>query len=102
MNFKGVFFEIDDFELTDKLLGEGSFGKVYVVKCVANSDLEDPKTHELNKEYAAKIIKVDPKLGFQGKEQMKLMRESTILQTINHPSIVKFIGINFHSLTLAN
>ena len=99
MNFKGVFFEIDDFELTGKLLGEGTFGKVYVVKRIGISDLEDSKTQELNKEYAAKIIKVDPKLGFKADEQMNLMRESTILQSITHPSIVKFIGINFQSFT---
>lgn len=106
MNFKDIFFEIDDFELTNKLLGEGAFGKVYVVKYIMSSDFEDdyPTTSnsnktilEINKEYAAKIIKINANKGFTGKDQMKLMRESTILQKLDHPSIVKFIGLNFQS-----
>lgn len=106
MNFKGIFFETDDFELTNTLLGEGNFGKVYVAKYVNRSDIEynfstssnsNKRNLEINKEYAAKIIRVNVNKGFTGKDQMKLMRESTILHKLDHPSIVKFYGVNFQS-----
>lgn len=84
MNFDGVFFNTSDFELTDKSLGKGAFGKVYIVK--NNKD---------DKEYAAKIIEVED--FFNGREQMLFLRESLILYNLHHPSIVHFIGINFQS-----
>lgn len=34
---------------------------------------------------------------FNGHQQVLLMREAIILRKLNHPSIVKFYGINFHS-----
>lgn len=84
MNFSGLFFEIDDFNLTDKLLGKGHFGSVYIVENINDQ-----------KEYAAKIIKGDELVS--GKEQQMLMQESIILNKLSHPLIVKFYGLNFHS-----
>lgn len=37
--------------------------------------------------------------GFDGPDQMLLIRESMLLHKLDHPGIVKFIGINFKSLT---
>lgn len=84
MDFEGAFFDTDDYELTDKFLGEGAFGKVYIAK-----SLKDEA------QYAAKII--DPKKLSKGSQQMMLIRESGILNKLHHPAIIKFYGINFHS-----
>lgn len=84
MDFEGAFFNTADFELTTTELGKGQFGTVYI----ANNLKED-------KQYAAKIINTDGK--FDGFEQMLLLRESLILHKLDHPSIVKFKGINFKS-----
>lgn len=84
MEFEGAFFDTDNYDLTSSCLGTGSFGSVYVVK----SKIDD-------KEYAAKII--NPKGMFTGKDQLKFLRESQILNKLNHPAVVKFFGINFHS-----
>ena len=84
MDFDGAFFDTSDFIMTKQKLGEGKFGKVYVV--VKESD--DTK-------YACKIINING--VFSGHDQMLLMRESLILHKLNHPCIVKFYGINFHS-----
>lgn len=84
MDFEGAFFDTEDYQLTDTLLGEGSYGKVYVV-----ISLKD------NAQYAAKII--NSKNLTKGSQQMMLIRESGILHRLNHPAVVKFIGINFHS-----
>ena len=84
MNFEGAFFDTDNYKMTNQKLGEGQFGKVYVVK----SFIDEIK-------YAAKIISTNG--VFSGRDQMLFMRESLILHKIKHPSIVKFYGINFHS-----
>lgn len=47
------------------------------------------------KQYAAKIINISK--IFSGKEQIQLIRESGILNNLDHPAIVKFYGVNFHS-----
>lgn len=84
MDFKGIFFNTTDYIDTDTILGEGSFGKVYLVENVNDGT-----------RYAAKIINVQN--IFSGEDQMALMRESSILQKLSHPAIVKFYGINFHN-----
>ncbi|KAK8900331.1 hypothetical protein M9Y10_002655 [Tritrichomonas musculus] len=84
MDFKDAFFDTDSFEPTGKKLGQGAFGEVYVV--TRESD---------DKQYAAKLIKIQK--TFTGEDQMMFLRESLILYKLNHPAIVKFHGINFHS-----
>ena len=83
---KELFFDTEEFEDTKEKLGEGTFGKVYIV-----NSLKDKQ------QYAAKIINSsnmkDPE------SQFLFMRESQILHKLNYPSIVKFFGINFHSFT---
>lgn len=82
---KNFFFNTNDFQLTNKNLGNGSFGKVYVV-----NNTKDERR------YAIKILHSDK--GFTGEDQMYLMRESMILHQLHHPSIVHFIGVNFQSI----
>lgn len=85
MEFEGAFYNTVDFNLTNKKLGEGGFGRVYVIQSVKD-----------NRNYAVKIINTDQ--GFDGTQQMQLMRESMILHQLHHPCIVRFYGINFQSL----
>lgn len=85
MDFKGVFFNPNDFTLTKQMLGKGSFGTVYLA--TNNKD---------NQTYAAKLINVDTEID--GNDQMLIMRESTILAQLDHPSVLKFLGVNFRSL----
>ena len=84
MEFEDAFFQIKDYKL-GKELGKGSFGHVYVA--------ENVNDHQ---QYAAKVINTDA--GFDGREQMLFLRESLLLHKLDHPSIVKFKGINFKSL----
>lgn len=86
MDFENLFFDLMDFKLTNHKLGEGSYGSVFIA--------ENTKD---NKKYAAKIINTNN--GFDGKDQMKFLRESMILHKFVHPSILKFYGINFQSFT---
>ena len=83
MELEDAFFDTSDYELTGTKLGEGAFGKVYLVKNIEDDQL-----------YAAKIINIQG--DYSGKEQMKLIRETAILHKLDHPAIVKFYGINFH------
>ena len=84
MDLEGAFFDTSQFELTSKKLGQGQFGKVYVVESTNDGS-----------QYAAKIIMNDGE--FNGHNQMLLLRETVILYKMKHPAIVKFYGINFHS-----
>lgn len=86
MDFEGAFFNSSDYELRNKKLGQGSYGTVYVARNV--------KDHH---NYAAKVLKCDFK--FDGHDQTLLLRETLILHRLNYPSIVKFKGVNFSSLT---
>lgn len=87
MSFDGAFFNIADFELANKKLGKGAFGEVVLV--------ENINDHQL---YAAKIINTTSN-DFDGHSQMLFLRESEILHKLDHPSIVKFYGINFQSFS---
>ena len=89
MDFKGIFFNPQDFTLTEEKLGKGTFGSVYII--TRNSD---------HKSFAAKIIKND--CTTSDNEQTLIMRESTILSALDHPSILKFIGLSFRSLKNIN
>lgn len=84
MNLDGAFFSTLDYKKTNKSLGKGTFGEVFLV--------ENVKTNEKR---AAKIIN-NGKM-FLGEEQKNLVRESSILNQLEHPAIIKFYGINFHS-----
>lgn len=89
MDFNGIFFDTTNYEITNVSLGKGVLGKVCTVKNINE-----------NKEYAVKLINTSN--GFNGPEQMSFMHESLILHQLQHPSIVKFIGINFQSFTDQN
>ena len=59
-----------------KLLGEGSYGKAYLVK----SNLDQTKC-------VIKTIKIEE---MNEKERKETLCESTILQKLDHPNIIKF------------
>lgn len=84
MDFEGVFFDTADYELTNIKLGEGSYGQVYIV---TNQNDET--------KLSAKIINSSKILT--GHDQMMLLRECLIHHKLDHPSIIKFCGMNFHS-----
>lgn len=84
MDFEGAFFDTCDFTQTDTVIGGGTFGIVYLV--LRKSD---------NKKFAGKVIKPEGLLN--GRDQLKFLRESQLLHKLNHPAIVQFFGINFHS-----
>ncbi|KAK8849869.1 hypothetical protein M9Y10_018456 [Tritrichomonas musculus] len=85
MDLEGCFFNTNNYQLTDELLGTGTFGSVYIAR-----DLD-------GETYAAKIIDIQD--NFNGEQQNLLLRESSILHKLDHPAIIKFIGINFQSFT---
>ncbi|KAK8880757.1 hypothetical protein M9Y10_003444 [Tritrichomonas musculus] len=84
MEIEDCFFDTSDYEVTNKKLGEGTFGEVYVVENQTSDKL-----------YAAKIINTNG--FFSSRDQLMFLRESLILYKLDHPAIVKFFGINFHS-----
>ena len=83
MELEGAFFETEDYTKPEKKIGKGSYGEVVIVKNKKDGKL-----------YAAKIIDIGRM--FTGKEQNQFIRESGILNQLDHPAIVKFYGINFH------
>lgn len=85
MEFQDFFFNLQDYKKTAVNIGQGQFGTVWIVE----------KTSNPTEKYAAKILKSDN--AADGKTQMSLMRESSILHGIKHPAVLKFIGINFSS-----
>ena len=85
MDFEGIFFNTYDYEIDEKIIGKGTFGEVHIATNVND-----------HQKYAIKLIKTNS--DFNGEEQMNFMRESMILHKFSHPSILKFIGINFQSI----
>ena len=71
--------KIGSFE-TEKLLGEGSFGKVYLTK----------REGDPNK-YATKML--DRKVIDSSEAKKYLVNELKILSYLEHPNIVKFIDL---------
>ena len=84
MDFEDCFFDTEKYTLTNTKLGEGTFGKVYVVERIDDES-----------QFAAKII--SPFGMINSHDQMMFLRESFILRKLDHPALVKFFGINFHS-----
>ena len=85
MELEGAFFETDDYKKLKKKVGKGSFGEVVLV--------ENQKDKKI---YAAKIINVGQM--FSGKEQNQFIRESVILNKLDHPPLSNFMGsISTHS-----
>lgn len=92
MDIDGLFFDIDDFILeSEEPIGEGQYGKVYIVNCDKD-----------NQNYAAKIIQINEGKPLTAQEHQNLLNESLILRRLNHPAIIKFYGISFQSLTDAS
>lgn len=85
MDFEGIFFNTSDYELTSQNLGEGALGTLFIVEKIKDKS-----------KYAAKII--NSQKVFTGDDQMRLMRQSAILQKLNHPAITKFYGIDRKSV----
>ena len=81
-----AFFELDDYKLVGDPVGEGSYGKVYIVE-----KKSDKKT------YAAKIASA--KSVEKGKGQRLFMRETMLMKMMKHPAIVRFYGLNFNSFS---
>ena len=91
MDLKGAFFNINDYELQPNSIGKGAFGTVYIAESVKDG-----------KEYAVKVIDVNNiEDDFDGQMQMQFLQESLILNKLDHPAIIKFIGINFKSFSNA-
>lgn len=86
MEVEGAFFNISDYEIQSPRIGQDAFGSVYIAE-----NLTDKQ------KYAAKILNITD--NFDGREQTLFLRESMILHRLFHPSIIKFIGINFKSFT---
>ncbi|KAK8835361.1 hypothetical protein M9Y10_033664 [Tritrichomonas musculus] len=84
MDFEGVFFDTKDYKLHDKDIGKGAFGTVYIAENLQDNSL-----------CAAKIIHTNN--SFDGNDQKLFLRESLTLYQLDHPSIIKFIGVNFQS-----
>lgn len=73
--------DLTNYQRLDRI-GEGSFSVVYEIV-----------NKENKQKLAAKILKKEFFEGFEDDdESVNLRREATILQKLNHPSIVKYIG----------
>lgn len=84
MNFKNIFLDIGKFELKSKIIGKGSFATVHLA--------ENKEDHNL---YACKIYCFPE--STDNKDEIHIMNESSILSTLDHPSVIKFVGISFKS-----
>lgn len=89
VDIEGTFFDLDQYELTDKILGSGSFGKVQIVRKISDNTL-----------YAAKIISL--KKNVDTRFQVSFMRESLLMKSLSHPAIVSFYGMSFNSFEHRN
>ncbi|CCF57504.1 hypothetical protein KAFR_0C05130 [Kazachstania africana CBS 2517] len=73
--------DIDCWNISPKVIGNGTFGHVMV--CFNMADTQNTRLHQINKKlknYAVKIIKLKPN---------KLDKEAKILIQLNHPNIIK-------------
>jgi NIMA (never in mitosis gene a)-related kinase len=59
-----------------KILGEGAFGKAYLVECVSDNTLCVIKQVDLSK--------------MNDQEKKDTLNEAKILEVFNHPNIIKF------------
>lgn len=59
-----------------KLLGEGSFGKAYLVECLSDNSLCVIKQVDLSK--------------MTEQEKKDTLTEAKILEALNHPNVIKF------------
>lgn len=85
MDFERIFYSTKDFEISDSILSKGIFGTTYIAENLKNS-----------KQFMAKII--DFKQNFDGDDQKVLLSEIVKYSKLNHPSLIKFIGMNFQSI----
>lgn len=67
-------------------LGEGSFGKAYLVEC--QSDKVSPLPSSIVQSLA--VIKQVDLNNMSENEKQETYREAKILEVLNHPNIVKF------------
>ena len=78
-----LFISADDFEVhKERQLGEGSWAAAYIARRLSD-----------NKQFVAKIYKT-----FGKNDQKLIMRAALANQILEHPAILKFYGISFHSL----
>lgn len=81
-----LFYNILEYKLKDEISGNGYFGKVYKIENVTNKN-----------EYAVKIY--HRYVSDYSLEQETIVKKCTVIHELDHPSIIKFIGLNFVSLT---
>src|SRR5690242_19746516 len=63
-----------------RLLGEGSFGKAFLVECIEDKTLAVVKTIDLG--------------SMSEEEKQEAIQESKILEKLDHPNIIKFKEVN--------
>ena len=83
-DYDGCFVNPANLRLTNKILGHGSYGVVYVIKNIKDQ-----------KDYALKIINAEGE--FDESQQYQLMIKSIGLSQLSNPGIARFIGVNFQS-----
>lgn len=83
MNVEDIFFDVSYFKIR-KLISKGNFADYYIAKNQEN----------LTK-HAAKIYITDEPISWS--DQIDVLREAMILNKLQHPSIIKFYGVNFQS-----
>ena len=74
--------------IKQKLLGEGSFGKAYLVKRASDGLLCCMKMIDIHK--------------MSDKERKEVVQESRLLQALSHPNIVEFIENHDKIIKLCN
>lgn len=85
MFFKNIFFNSNDYTITDKKIKNGTFGTVHII----NNKFD-------HLEYCAKFLHIEE--NTDQNEETILIQEFYTQSTLIHPSIVKILGINFRSI----